>query len=165
MPLGDAGHRREPDPGTRALPAEATKREEDLEVAESAVIRQPEQALRVLSASSGLGVRLAMDDFGTGYSSLAHLHRLPFDTVKIDRAFVNDLGDPRCAAITRAIIALAKQIDLETVAEGFETFAQRDLLADEGCRLLQGYLFGKPSSESELLRLARLSRAAVPVPS
>ncbi|MEQ8278624.1 MAG: EAL domain-containing protein [Deltaproteobacteria bacterium] len=117
----------------------------ELEVTESAVMKSPEHAAQVLAQLEAMGVRLAMDDFGTGYSSLAHLYRLPFDCVKIDRSFVQDLLDnDRCDTVTRSIVALARELGLSTVAEGVETVQQQRHLRVVGCTTLQGYFFGKP---------------------
>jgi len=90
------------------------------------------------------GIRVAPDDFGTGYSSLSHLHRLNFDTLKLDQSFVRQLDDPRCLAIVRAIIAMTAALGCDMVAEGVETPAQLACLRELGCQFAQGYLIGKP---------------------
>jgi len=90
------------------------------------------------------GIRVALDDFGTGYSSLSHLHRLKFDTLKLDQAFVRQLDDPRCLAIVRAIVAMTSALGCDMVAEGVETAAQLACLGDLGCQYAQGYVIGKP---------------------
>jgi diguanylate cyclase (GGDEF)-like protein/PAS domain S-box-containing protein len=101
-----------------------------------------EQVLRALRA---LGIGLALDDFGTGYASLAHVSRLPFDRLKIDRSFVAEIGlGPRGGVIARSVIALARSLDMQSVAEGVETQAQMDFLAAEGCDAAQGYLIARP---------------------
>jgi diguanylate cyclase (GGDEF)-like protein/PAS domain S-box-containing protein len=125
----------------------------ELELTETFVMEHVAQTFETLSALRALGVRVAIDDFGTGHSSLATLKRLPADTLKIDRAFVNDLPDDRNdVAIARAILAMSRELDLETVAEGVETEAQRAFLGSEGCTLFQGYLFAPPLPAGEIGR-------------
>jgi diguanylate cyclase (GGDEF)-like protein len=117
----------------------------ELEITESMVMREPDEAARLLGALRDMGVRVSIDDFGTGHSSLAYLKRLPLDAVKLDRSFVRDLPDDGDdAAITGGVIALAHQLRLQVVAEGVETPAQRDFLRRAGCDQAQGYLLGRP---------------------
>ena len=97
------------------------------------------------------GIRVALDDFGTGYSSLSHLHRLNFDTLKLDQAFVRQLDDPRCLAIVRAIVAMTAALGCDMVAEGVETPAQLACLRELGCQFAQGYLIGKPLPVDSIL--------------
>jgi EAL domain-containing protein (putative c-di-GMP-specific phosphodiesterase class I) len=98
-----------------------------------------------------LGLRIALDDFGSGYSSLSRLRELPVTTLKIDRAFLRDVPErPEAAAIVTAILRLARALGRTAVAEGVETEAQRAFLADQGCPLAQGYLFGKPMPAEEV---------------
>ncbi len=116
-----------------------------LELTESVLISDVEDAIRKMGALRERGVRFALDDFGTGYSSLSYLKRLPLDQLKIDQSFVRDvLTDPNDAAIVRTILALAQSMDLQAVAEGVETEGQRQFLLDSGCAVFQGYLFGRP---------------------
>ena len=90
-------------------------------------------------------MQIALDDFGKGYSSLSYLHSFAFDKIKIDRAFVSDLGQNRHSmAIVRAVIGLGHSLKIPVVAEGVETQSQRALLAQEGCDQIQGYLIGRP---------------------
>ncbi len=133
----------------------------EVEVTETGMLRDPEGVGRALTELREMGLRVAIDDFGTGYSSLSHLKRFPIDTLKIDKTFVADiLTDRGDTAIVLAVIALARALDMEVVAEGVETEAQRDLLAAQGCDAYQGYLFSRPlpvgEFEALLQRNARL---------
>lgn len=119
----------------------------ELEITESIAMQSAERTLSILRTLKRLGVHLAMDDFGTGYSSLSYLKLYPLDVLKIDQAFVRHLTTDRGdAAITRAVIALAKSFDMEVVAEGVETQAHVDQLREFGCDVCQGYLFSRPLS-------------------
>jgi diguanylate cyclase (GGDEF)-like protein/PAS domain S-box-containing protein len=122
-----------------------------IEVTESALIDDAESALRVLHELKALGVRIAIDDFGTGYSSLIYLKRFPVDVLKVDRSFVEGLGqNTNDNAIVRSVIDLAQAFDMETVAEGIETVEQLDVLRSLGCRLGQGFLWS-PGRSAETL--------------
>ncbi len=113
----------------------------ELEITETSMLGDPEGVGRTISALRDFGIRIAIDDFGTGYSSLSHLKRFPIDTLKIDRSFVRDvLTDRDDAAIVTAVIALAKALEIDVVAEGVETTAHFDLLAGLKCDSFQGYL-------------------------
>ena len=128
------------------LPAEAL----ELEITETGVMQNIEQAQAILNQLSALGVGLALDDFGTGYSSLSLLKRLPFDCLKIDRSFVRDLpGDRDDCAVVTAIIAMAQGLQMRTVAEGVETAEQVDFLNGKQCLEYQGYHFARPLPASE----------------
>ena len=117
----------------------------ELEVTESGLMKNPSEAIKILQALSDLGLELAIDDFGTGYSSLSYLKKLPINRLKIDKSFVDDLpDDEEDVAITRAVIALAKSLNLNVIAEGVETEAQKEFLVENGCEKIQGYLYGKP---------------------
>ena len=123
----------------------------ELEVTESTVMWCLDEASRILGQLKQLGLRIAMDDFGTGYSSLSNLYRLPFDVVKIDRSFTMDLFEhPRAQSVTRAILALGRELGLEIVAEGIETAEQYAYLLREGCDIFQGYYFGRPTAPEQL---------------
>jgi PAS domain S-box-containing protein/diguanylate cyclase (GGDEF)-like protein len=132
-----------------------------IEVTESAVVDDPQVAVAALGALKAAGIRLALDDFGTGYSSLTYLRRLPFDFLKVDRAFVAGLGrNEDDSAIVASVISLAKAIGVAAVAEGVETEAQRATLASLGCRYGQGYLWSRAVPADELE--ARLSAPPAP---
>jgi diguanylate cyclase (GGDEF)-like protein len=129
-------------------------RDLDLEITESVLMRNAEDAVSTVSQLKEMGVRISLDDFGTGYSSLSYLTRFPIDTLKIDQSFVRDIGtDPRDAAIITAIIAMARGLGLEVVAEGVETQEQRAFLMQRGCLLMQGYLFSRPVPADRFLAL------------
>ena len=123
----------------------------ELEVTESLLIDNRDEALRTLTDLRRLGVRIAMDDFGTGYSSLSYLQCFPFDKIKIDRTFVAHLEvGSRDASIVRAVAAMARSLDMRIVAEGVETIAQARLLRDLDCDELQGYLIAKPMPAADV---------------
>ncbi|MEM7667337.1 MAG: EAL domain-containing protein [Pseudomonadota bacterium] len=123
----------------------------ELEITESIFIVDVEKTLSTLHSLRNLGVRIALDDFGTGYSSLSYLRSFPFDKVKIDRSFVEDLGRGGNAhAVVRAITTLADALGMDTLAEGVEVNEQLEVLRREGCRNIQGYLFGRPMSSSDV---------------
>jgi EAL domain-containing protein (putative c-di-GMP-specific phosphodiesterase class I) len=116
-----------------------------LELTESILVQNMDETIEKMMALKVKGVGFALDDFGIGYSSLYYLKRLPLDWVKIDKSFVRDvLVDNNNATIIRAILLLAKSMELEVIAEGVETEAQKDFLAAHGCTAYQGYLFGPP---------------------
>ena len=117
----------------------------ELEITEGVLIEDFDRGLALLRRLKALGVRISMDDFGSGYSSLSYLQAFPFDKIKIDRAFIINLGrNPQSAAIVRAVIDLGHGLDMSIVAEGVETIDQLAFLAREGCDGVQGYLLGKP---------------------
>ena len=122
----------------------------ELEITEAVLIRDDDAALAILHQLRAIGVRIALDDFGTGYSSLSYLHRFPFDKIKIDRCFVNDIAGPDgSASIVQAVVNLAAARRMTTTAEGVETEEQQRLLRALGCSEMQGYLFSaaRPAAE------------------
>ncbi|HYU68758.1 MAG TPA: EAL domain-containing protein [Burkholderiales bacterium] len=128
----------------------------ELELTESMVIQNPERAGRVLAEIKKMGVRLAIDDFGVGYSSLTHLKRFPIDTLKVDRSFIHDLPqNAEDKALTEAIIAMGKSLNLTVVAEGVETQEQQTFLRDRACDEMQGFFFSKPIPSGEFAKLLR----------
>jgi EAL domain-containing protein (putative c-di-GMP-specific phosphodiesterase class I) len=116
-----------------------------LELTESMLQENIESTITTMKALKDFGVLFSLDDFGTGYSSLQYIKRLPLDQLKIDQSFVRDLTTDRSdKAIVRTIIAMAHSLNLNVIAEGVETEAQRQILLDQGCVHYQGYLFSKP---------------------
>ncbi len=116
-----------------------------LELTEGLLLENAEAVIATMSALKARGVGFSLDDFGTGYSSLSYLKRLPLDQLKIDQSFVRDvLVNPNDAAIARTIVTLGKSLGMAVIAEGVETAAQRDFLADAGCYAYQGYFFSRP---------------------
>ena len=104
-----------------------------------------------LAALQRLRIRIAIDDFGTGYSSLSYLKRFPVDTLKIDRSFIHDLiNSPDDETIIKAIIAMARSLQVDIIAEGVETLGQLEFLRSSGCQSAQGFLLSKPFVAAEL---------------
>lgn len=137
----------------------------ELEVTESMLMGDFDEALKTLTELRAMGVKIAIDDFGTGYSSLAYLRRLPLDKLKLDQSFSRDAGENEGdVAITRAVMAMAQSLKLVVVAEGVETQAQIDFLLRLGCTTVQGFLLGRPlpaAATADLLRESVASTAAV----
>ena len=128
----------------------------ELEITETALLENPFEAERVLAMLRHLGFRIALDDFGAGYSSLSHLRRFTIDTLKIDRSFIRDLVlRKREQDIVGSLIELSRRLGIEPLAEGIEEVSQRDVLIKLGCRVMQGYLFGRPMSQDDFGRLVR----------
>ncbi len=123
----------------------------DLEITESLAMSDAETNINILNGLKALGIALSIDDFGTGYSSLAYLHKFPIDTIKIDRSFVLNLDNQEGQAIARTILAMAKSLNLEVVAEGIEQDDQVDFFQDKHCDIFQGYKFGKPMPANEFI--------------
>jgi EAL domain-containing protein (putative c-di-GMP-specific phosphodiesterase class I) len=126
----------------------------ELELTESALLQHTDQVADTLDQLKSLGVRLALDDFGTGYASLSYLKRIPFDSLKIDREFIRDLGtDAGDRAIVSAIVAIARTFGLRVVAEGVETAQHERLVREEECEAMQGYRLGVPAPLGDVLQL------------
>ncbi len=127
-----------------------------LELTESMLMDDPEEAIRRMEALRRIGVRISLDDFGTGYSSLEYLGRFPIDQLKIDRSFIQEIvTDPNSATISTSVIALAHRMRLRVVAEGVETEAQLGYLRQNGCDEMQGFYFSKPLPPGEFAELYR----------
>ena len=136
----------------------------ELEITEAVLIRDDDAALEILHQLRAIGVRIALDDFGTGYSSLSYLQRFPFDKIKIDRCFVNDIAEPGGSSIVQAVVNIAAARHMTTTAEGVETHRQQELLRALGCTEMQGYLFSpaRPAAEAkQMLFTHRAKPAAV----
>jgi EAL domain-containing protein (putative c-di-GMP-specific phosphodiesterase class I) len=121
-----------------------------LEITESVFEHRGQAVLAMLNRLHASGVRLVVDDFGTGYSSLSRLHSLPFDKVKIDKSFIDNLAGGEPAPMVAATIAMAHSLGLEAVAEGIETANQVPFLLLHHCDYAQGYLFGRPITGAEM---------------
>jgi len=128
----------------------------ELELTEGLVMNNVEDSSRQMKSLKLLGIQIAVDDFGTGYSSLSYLHRLPIDTLKIDRSFVEKIADAAgTRPIVETIMSLARSLGMRTVAEGVETQAQLEIIRELDCDLMQGFLFSRPIAGSEVLELLR----------
>jgi EAL domain-containing protein (putative c-di-GMP-specific phosphodiesterase class I) len=137
---------------TRTAAQGADPRHLKVELTESVLLHDVEEVIAKMTSLKARGVCFALDDFGTGYSSLSYLQRLPLDQLKIDKSFVRYMLDSQNAAtIVRAIVALADSLDMDVVAEGGETEAQRQFLRECGCASYQGYLIGKPVPAEKLV--------------
>jgi diguanylate cyclase (GGDEF)-like protein/PAS domain S-box-containing protein len=135
----------------------------ELEITESVLVSDSAKAMNILEEVRELNTCLAIDDFGTGFSSMSYIMRFPVDRIKIDKSFIRDITvDPSSSAVTTAIIALAKGLNINVIAEGVETTEQRDLLIGRGCHAAQGYFFAKPVRIDEIPATIRnIERSAV----
>jgi diguanylate cyclase (GGDEF)-like protein len=134
----------------------------ELEITETLLLEKSSQVLATLHALRALGVRISMDDFGTGYSSLSYLRSFPFDKIKIDRAFVQEVDANRDAqAIIRSIVSLGKGLGVTITAEGVETEAELSCLRAEGCHEGQGFLFSRARPHAEIVALLRAQRGLI----
>ncbi len=130
-----------------------------LEITESAVLEEPDAAVSLLRRMRDRGVGISLDDFGTGYASFSYLHKLPYDTIKVDRSFVSRLDDDEHSQrIVEAIVGLAHNLRMSVVAEGVETKRQLVRLRDIDCELAQGYHFARALSEAEAEQLVQSAR-------
>ncbi|MDP3693330.1 EAL domain-containing protein [Bradyrhizobium sp.] len=126
----------------------------ELEITEAVLIRDDEAALAILHQLRAIGVRIALDDFGTGYSSLSYLHKFPFDKIKIDRCFINDIAETGgTSSIVKAVVDIAAARSMITTAEGVETEQQRDMLRALGCSEMQGWLFSPARTAADIRQL------------
>ncbi|MBW4467697.1 MAG: EAL domain-containing protein [Pegethrix bostrychoides GSE-TBD4-15B] len=137
----------------------------ELELTESTLIQNVELTMHRLQMLKALGLQIAIDDFGTGYSSLSNLYRFPFDILKLDRSFVQDIhANPKNAAIATAIITMAHQLNLKVVAEGVETINELAFLFEKQCDEIQGFLFSKPLPPLEFAALLRSGKRMKSLP-
>lgn len=129
-----------------------------LEVSESLVMENPEQAVEILGWLKGAGVELTLDDFGTGYSSLTYLHRFPFDSLKIDQSFLKDgaRGDSENSVMIRSMVAMAHELEMTVIAEGIEDSDTAAFLRSLGCEHAQGYFYGEPITQREVIQMLRV---------
>ena len=131
----------------------------EVEITEGVLLNDSEANMALLHKMRSLGIKIALDDFGTGYSSLNYLRTFPFDKIKIDRSFVNDLENREDSrAIVSAVINLARDLGIATLAEGVEQAGQLAQLREEGCSLAQGWLFGRAVPAEELSGLKSVPR-------
>ena len=128
----------------------------EFEITESVIMQNPDLAASILSGISDLGIHLSIDDFGTGYSSLSHLNRFSVNTIKIDKSFVQDVGQGDSdSSITSAIIAMGNSLKLNVIAEGVETQAQYDFLKVNNCGQVQGFFFSHPLPADDIVKVLR----------
>jgi len=134
----------------------------ELEITEHAIMQDMDKAIQTLTELSNKGIRIAIDDFGTGYSSLGYLQTLPINTLKMDRSFVQGIKSSGDNSIINAIIAMAKGLNLDLIAEGVENQPQIDHLLSAGCCLAQGFYYSRPVPENELINLIKDEHPARP---
>ena len=136
----------------------------EIEITENILMKDIENGINKLNRISRHGVKIAIDDFGTGYSSLNYLKRLPIDTLKIDRSFIHDMeNNEEDSSIIRAIIAMAKGLNLNIISEGVETQQQLEKLREWRCKNAQGFLFGRPMTEQDAIDTLKSSKPALPM--
>ncbi|MGD9386190.1 MAG: EAL domain-containing protein, partial [Thioalkalispiraceae bacterium] len=140
------------------------KNQIQLEMTESILMRYDTDVVDTLNKIRQQGISIALDDFGTGYSSLSYLKRFPIDTIKIDRSFIRDIKtDPDDAALTSAIIAMGKSLELQVIAEGVETDEQLEFLRQQDCDAIQGFLISKPQPIADLNEVLNASDTLKPM--
>jgi EAL domain-containing protein (putative c-di-GMP-specific phosphodiesterase class I) len=128
----------------------------EIEITESMMMSDPEKVIAILEDLRKRGIQVAIDDFGTGYSSLSHLKHFPVDTLKVDQSFTRDVCvDDDGAAIAAAMVSLAHNLGIKSIAEGVETVDQLDFMSKHGCHEIQGYLFSRPLQTKEFELLLR----------
>jgi len=132
------------------------------EIVETAFIDNFDEAIRNIDVLREAGIRIALDDFGTGYSSLSYLLKVPVDTIKIDKCFIDSFSSVQSSAVLQAIVALARAIGLRVTAEGVETIEQQRFLQAIGCHYMQGYLYAKPGPISEIASIFGKTVAQLP---
>ena len=133
----------------------------EIEVTETHIMKNPENAITALEAISDYGIKISVDDFGTGYSSLSYLKRLPIDKLKIDKSFVDNVpNDDEDVAITKAVIGLATTLNLKVIAEGVETQEQKEFLLANGCAEIQGYFYSKPLNNVDMREMLMKNKKA-----
>jgi len=131
----------------------------EIEITENILMKDIENGINKLNRISRHGVKIAIDDFGTGYSSLNYLKKLPIDTLKIDRSFIHDMqNNEEDSSIIRAIIAMARGLNLNIISEGVETQEQMEQLRAWRCKNMQGFLFGRPIAESDAMDILKTAR-------
>ena len=117
----------------------------EFEITESTFLFNSDIVFKVIKSLKSMGIHISLDDFGTGYSSLSYLRKIPLDSLKIDKTFIDDIEhNSQARNLLKSIITIARDLDLTTVAEGVETSFQKEILKDLGCDIFQGYLFSKP---------------------
>lgn len=134
----------------------------ELEITESVLMENADMAAAQLKQLSNMGIKISIDDFGTGYSSLSYLNIFPLNYLKIDRAFVKDITSVENATLARAIVTLAKALNLKTIGEGVETEIQKEVLRSIGCDIIQGYLLNKPVPSEEATQILRCAKLIPP---
>jgi len=135
----------------------------ELEITESVLMDNADMAAAQLKQLSAMGIKISIDDFGTGYSSLSYLNTFPLNYLKIDRAFVKDITSVEDATLARAIVTLAKALNLKTIGEGVETEIQKEVLRSIGCDIIQGYLLSKPLPAEESTQLLAEYQNNIPI--